>query len=127
MSEFISAREYQLAWMVYLSAGLAFSAIWWRLVRKLPSAVLSELLLGLAVVAIFTPWYASERQEHLAPAIMVAVLELLFGGTPGSMKNGVSSIAVMLAAMLAMLVYLVIRHLRRPRSRPTPYDHDDMS
>lgn len=115
MNDLIPTYEYHLAWGAYLLAGLAITLIWWQLVRKIGSQIFRELLLGLALVAIFTPWFASEQQAHLAPALMVVGMELLLGGTAESARNGILGIAALLAATLAMLTCLIIRHWRRRR------------
>ena len=66
MNEFINQYQYVLAWFVYISSGLIFSLFWWRLTRLITHRGWRELLRGISLVVIYTPWFTSEAQEHLA-------------------------------------------------------------
>jgi hypothetical protein len=105
MNEFINQYQYVLAWSVYISSGLIFSLFWWRLTRLITHRGWRELLRGISLVVIYTPWFASEAQEHLAPAIVVVLLDLLVGFS----DNGVSGSLALLLASAAMLAGLIGR------------------
>ena len=73
----LTEQSYQLAWGVYLAAALGFLL----LVRYYLAAILSPgamvtLLLVLAAL-VFTPATASEDAETIAPAVLVALFDLL--------------------------------------------------
>lgn len=109
---FIDAYQYHLAWATYLCAGLVFCLFWWRLTRHLANAGIRDLLRGLALVLMFTPWYVSEAREHLAPAVVVVLMDLLVGST----DNGLAGILLLLVMLGLMLAGLLIRLLLRRRS-----------
>ncbi len=111
MNAFINAYEYQIAWGAYLLAGLAFSLYWWRVTRGIGHAGWRDLLRGVSLVLMFTPWYASDAHENFAPAVMVAVLDLLFG----SADNGLAaSLALLMSTAVMLVVLLVKRLVRKP-------------
>ena len=107
MSIISSVDGYHLAWAVYLAAGLLASLVWWRATRRFRHQGWRDLLRGLAVVMIFTPWYASNTHEHFAPATMVVVMDLLLGDP----ANGLAGSLVLLAATAVMLLVLLVRRL----------------
>jgi len=105
MNEFIDQYQYVLAWSVYISSGFIFSLFWWRITRLVRHRGWRELLRGISLVVIYTPWFTSEAQEHLAPAIVVVLLDLLVGFS----DNGVSGSLALLLASAAMLAGLIGR------------------
>ena len=113
MNAFVDAYEYHIAWSVYLCAGLVFCVCWWKVTGYLRHQGWRELYRGLAVVIMFTPWYVSDAREHLAPAVMVAAMDLLIG----SSDNGLVGSLVLLVAIALMLAALIARQLIRRRAQ----------
>ncbi|MEX0942158.1 MAG: hypothetical protein WD002_06380 [Pseudomonadales bacterium] len=102
-------NEYMIAWTLYLAAGVGCCLVWWRLTRFIGSRGLREILRGLLIVLIFTPWYAGESPEFYAPAIVVLLMDLLLEGARSGMKGGIA----LLFATFFMLLVLTVRQLRR--------------
>jgi hypothetical protein len=96
---------------VYVAAGAGCCLVWWRLTGFIGSRGIREILRGLAIVLIFTPWYAGESPEFYAPAIVVLLLDLMLEGAKSGMKGGI----VLLFATFLMLLVLTVRQLRRSR------------
>ena len=85
----IENNEYVVAWLVYFLAGLGCCLFWWKLTSWIKNRGWRDLLRGLAVVIIFTPWYAGDSPEFYAPAIVVLMMDLLLEGARSGMKGGV--------------------------------------
>lgn len=107
----VVTHEYLVAWTIYVVAGIGCSVVWWKITSHIKSAVWRDILRGLAIVAIFTPWYAGDTPEFYAPAIVVLLMDVLLSGTESGMKGGV----VLLLATFLMLLVLTIRQFRRGR------------
>ena len=107
MDDFVNLYQYHLAWLIYFLSGSVFSLAWWRLTSGVKNAGWRDLVRGMALVFIFTPWYVSEAQEHAAPAIVVAVMDLFLGST----DNGLSSAICLLSVTAIMLVWLLGKRL----------------
>jgi|TARA_Y100000310_G_scaffold345184_1_gene462444 hypothetical protein len=103
--------DYLIAWMVYLLSGVGCCLVWWRLTRALASKSWRDLLRGVVVVLIFTPWFAGDSEEFLAPAIVVLLFDLLLAGA----KNGLQGGVVLLSTLFVVLVILTIRQLLKKR------------
>ena len=103
--------DYLIAWLLYLLAGVGCCLVWWRMTRGLVHMGLRDLLRGFVVVLIFTPWYAGESQEFLAPAVVVLLFDLFLEGARSGMTGGV----VLLSMMFVLLLFLTIRQFQRKR------------
>jgi hypothetical protein len=106
--------SYLLPWAVYVAAGVAFCAFWWRATSGIGQDPGRRLLRGLAIVLIFTPWFAGDSPEHFAPALLVLVFELLIVDT----SLGARAALALGTAMAFMLIGLAVtwwllRHRRR--------------
>jgi hypothetical protein len=110
---FIDDNQYLLAWLTYFFAAVGCCLFWWKVTSFIKNAGWRDLLRGVALVVLFTPWYAGESPEFYAPAIVVLLMDLLLEGAKSGMKGGVA----LLFALFAMLLILTIRQLRRHRSR----------
>lgn len=105
MNEFIGQYQYILAWSLYIGSGLIFSLFWWRITRFVNHRGWRELLRAISLVLIYTPWFTSAAHEHLAPAIVVVLIDLLLG----SSDNGLAGSLTLLLASAAMLAALIGR------------------
>lgn len=103
--------EYVVAWTIYVVAGIGCSVVWWKITSAIRSRGWREILRGLVVVLVFTPWYAGESPEFFAPAVVVLLMDVMLEGTRSGMKGGV----VLLFATFVMLLVLTARELRRRR------------
>ena len=111
MDDFIGTYQYAIGWTVYVAAGVFFCMFWFRLTRPVGHPGWKDLLRGVALVVIFTPWFASEAHEHYAPAIVVVLMDLLLGST----ENGLAGSMVLLVAVAIMLGVLIVRRLLSDR------------
>lgn len=115
MDAFINEYQYTIAWLVYLVAGLVFSAFWWKLTGVIRHSGWRDLFRGIALVVIFTPWYIGEAHVHVAPASMVVGMDLLLGST----DNGLAGALVLLVMTAIMLAVLIGKRLLHRSARET--------
>lgn len=111
MDEFIGTYQYAIAWGIYLASGVVFCLFWFRVTRRIGHPGWKDLIRGIAIVVIFTPWYTSEAHEHYAPAIVVVLMDLILGST----ENGLAGSMVLLIAVAMMLGVLIVRRLLSDR------------
>ena len=107
VNEFIGNYQYFVAWTVYIGSGLVFSLFWWKITKLVAHRGWRELLLGISLVVIYTPWFTSDAHEHLAPAMVVVLMDVLLGAS----DNGLAGSLALLLATAAMLAMLIGRRL----------------
>ncbi len=114
MNDFISQYQYVIAWTVYILSGLGFSLFWWHITSKLRHPGWRDLLRGVSLVMMFTPWFTDTSHEHMAPAIFVLMMDVLLG----SNDNGLAAALTLLTSLALMLVVLVARRFILARRAP---------
>jgi hypothetical protein len=105
VNQFIFEYQSAIAWSVYIGSGLIFSLFWWKVTRLVAHRGWRELLRGISLVVIYTPWFTSEAHEHLAPALVVVLIDLLLGAS----GNGLAGSLALLLATAGMLLVLIGR------------------
>jgi hypothetical protein len=113
----LTPENYQLAWLIYLSAGactLLYLRYIWR--GSMPSMVLLLLVLSLAAL-LLTPARPESGADTYAPALVVAAFDLLTYG-PEAVSRALRPIGFTLSVALALgaIIGLVQALLRRRKS-----------
>lgn len=116
MADFLGSYEYNLAWGVYFAAGVGCCIVWFKITSFITHRGWRELLRGLLIVVIFTPWYAGESAEFFSPAIVVLLMDLLLEGAKAGMKGG---IALLFSSFLMLLVLTARLWSRKKSDRGT--------
>ena len=98
-------NQYHIAWSIYLLSGFFCCFVWWRLTSYITHRGWRDLGRGFVVIFIFTPWYAGDTSDFLAPAVIVLLMDLLLEGAKSGMRGGI----VLLFSSFLMLVLLTIR------------------
>ncbi|SMF08602.1 hypothetical protein SAMN02745866_00634 [Alteromonadaceae bacterium Bs31] len=113
----MTENEYLWAWIYYvLGAGLLL-ACWWYLTRRIPWMELRHVLRLVMAVALLVPWYTNTQQEYMSPALLIALVEGLFDGSPAFWRAGTPLLSAVLAALvLSTIVFLVRWVILRRRS-----------
>ncbi|MFT6092346.1 MAG: hypothetical protein ACJA2Q_000229 [Pseudohongiellaceae bacterium] len=101
-----SEFDYSLIWLIYLSAGALFYWVLHNLTKSIGPSwwfySLRALYFGLA----FTPAYANDQGNSLAPALMVSTLDLITGGSAGASRAIIPLLMVLLASIvIATIVF----------------------
>ena len=72
-----------------------------------------DVLRGIVLVLIFTPWYTGDDIRIYAPAFLILAMDLLLEGAESGLQGGV---ALMFSSFFVLLVLAVRLYLyRRPK------------
>ncbi len=71
--------EYQIAWGIYLGAGLIFFSIWCWISQFIASSLFRAVSRATLFFLIFLPWNLPGEGWHFAPAILIVVFEFFIG------------------------------------------------
>lgn len=104
-------NEYFIAWTIYGVAGIGCCVVWWKITSYVDNRLLRDMLRGLAIVVVFTPWYAGDVHRFYAPAIVILLLDVMLSGAKSGLKGGIA----LLVGTFVMLLILAVRQLRRQR------------
>ena len=102
-----------MAWLVYLSAGIIFSLISWKVMKKVLWRELAYLLQSLLLAIIFTPWYVLPEDEILAPALIVFMLDLITVDITTSIRALIPLVMAMLFGIIVTIILSVLYRIRR--------------
>ena len=85
----ITQNDILLISLIYLTAAVVVFLILWRLTSVLKFELLVYMLRGLLASLIFTPWFINLQETTLAPALMVAMLDMITLGSAEIFRAGV--------------------------------------
>ena len=71
--------EYQIAWGIYLGAGLILFSFWCWVSQIIASSILRGVSRATVFLLIFMPWNLPGEGDYYAPASLVIVLEFSIG------------------------------------------------
>lgn len=117
--------DYYSAWAVYLAAGLAFSVISWKVMKKLLWRELAYLLQCLLMAIIFTPWYVLPEEAILAPALIIFMLDLVTIDATTSIRALIPLVMAMLSAVIIAVILGVIYRVQRRRQLVNVIEDED--
>jgi hypothetical protein len=106
--------DYIAAWTAYLISAVIFSALSWRVLRRMAWRELAYVLECWLLALLFTPWYVMDGQNILAPALMVFALDIV---TVAPAEGVRALVPLVMALFLAMIVAGVLSVLYRMRHR----------
>ncbi len=107
-----TSLEYIIAWSVYFLSGLGCSWVWWKLTSGIQNRGWQDLLRGIVLVLIFTPWYTGDEIRIYAPAFLILAMDLLLEGAESGLHGGV---ALMFSSFFVLLVLAVRLYIGRRR------------
>ena len=96
--------EYQIAWGIYLGAGLIFFSFWCWVSQFIASNVLRGLSRATLFFLIFLPWNLPGESGSYAPASLIIVLEFFIGSAD---KIGGALVALALCIGFAAIFYVL--------------------
>ncbi len=109
----MDSQDYYIAWGIYLVAGIVFSLISWKVMRRYFWREMAYLLESLLLAVIFTPWYVLPEEEILAPALIVFMLDLITVDLTTSIRALIPLVMAMLFGVIVTLVLSVIYRIKR--------------
>jgi len=105
----MTESEYLYAWIYYLVGAGLLIACWWYITRRVPWFEVRFMLRLVVAVAILVPWYTNTQQSYLSPAILIALVELVFEGTSAFWRAGTPLIAAMVTCLLLSTACFTLR------------------
>ncbi len=103
-----SIGNYWFFWTLYLGAAAVFTGIFWKLTRFERAIWTSYSLRAVAIAVTFTPWYSNPQGSEMAPALMVAALDAITGGSAAAFRSFVPLfLAIFIALLLAGLMSFI--------------------
>jgi len=109
----VDSQDYYIAWGIYLVAGIVFSLISWKVMKRYFWREMAYLLESLLLAVIFTPWYVLPEEEILAPALIVFMLDLITADLTTSIRALIPLVMAMLFGVIVTLVLSVIYRIKR--------------
>ncbi|MDC1529191.1 hypothetical protein N8600_09130 [Gammaproteobacteria bacterium] len=109
----MDSQDYYIAWGIYLVAGIVFSLISWKVMKRYFWREMAYLLESLLLAVIFTPWYVLPEEEILAPALIVFMLDLITADLTTSIRALIPLVMAMLFGVIVTLVLSVIYRIKR--------------
>jgi hypothetical protein len=85
----ITQNDILLISLIYLTAAVVFFLLFWRFISILKIELLVYMFRGLLASLIFTPWFINLQESTLAPALMVAMLDMITLGAAEIFRAGV--------------------------------------
>lgn len=109
--------DYILGWTIYIAAGAVCYIIFYRATGVIRFKPIANMLRGIILAVMFTPWYVSADGDLMAPAIIVMMLDMVTLGGTAFVR---AMVPLVLSLIAAMIVGLATGLIKRAFSRPRP-------
>ena len=96
--------EYQIAWGVYLGAGLILFSLWCWVSQYISYGIPRAVSRASLFFIIFLPWNLPGQSSYYAPASLIIVLEFFIGSAD---KIGGALLALCLSIGSAVVVFVL--------------------
>lgn len=108
-------NESVIAWVIYVCAGIGCCFVWWKMTSFVNHRGWRDLLRGVVVVLIFTPWFYGETPEYYAPAVVLLFMDLLLEGSGSGLKGGFALLGSTFLMLCVLVVRIAAARLTRPK------------
>lgn len=105
----LQLQEYSLVWAIYYVAIVGLLMVTWRLFKGIPWRYLRRLLWITVLVLLATP--AIGQSNYWAPAWIIGILELLFGGVESAEPAGRILLMMWVVCVTSYTVVSLIKFL----------------
>jgi hypothetical protein len=109
--------DYIAAWTAYLIAAVVFSALAWRVLRRMPWREVAYVLECWLLALLFTPWYVLDGEKILAPALMVFALDVITVEPAAGVRALVPLVMALFLGMIVAGLLSVLHRVRRRKAR----------
>jgi hypothetical protein len=110
--------DYIAAWTAYLIAAVVFSALSWRVLRRMRWRELAYVLQCWLLALLFTPWYVLDDQKILAPALMVYALDIVTVEPAAGVRALVPLVMALFLGLIVAVLLSVWHRVRLRKARP---------
>jgi hypothetical protein len=109
--------DYVAAWTAYLIAAVVFSALSWRVLRRMRWRECAYVLECWLLALLFTPWYVMDDQDILAPALMVFALDIVTVEPAAGVRALVPLVMALFLGLIVAGLLSVFHRVRRRKAR----------
>ena len=109
--------QYLVAWLIYVVSGGLFTWVVIVFSRSL-RAWFRDLIVGSAMILIFTPWHFGDLSQYWAPALLVLLMDVLLEGTETGLQGGVVILCMTTAMVGVVLIRILLRRRKSVRNMP---------
>lgn len=109
--------DYILGWAIYIAAGTVCYIIFYRATGIIRFKPIANMLRGIMLALMFTPWYVSAEGDLMAPAIIVMMLDMVTMGGTSFVR---AMVPLVLSLVVAVLIGLSTGLIKKVFSRPRP-------
>ena len=110
----LTSIEYMIVWIIYVTAGVFAMLIVSKTTQFLPRQV-SSLVKVLALVLLFTPWFVSEGQGLMAPAVIVLIFDMLVKEQGEPLRAFMPLMVTSFIAILCLIINYVATSLLKKK------------
>jgi hypothetical protein len=100
---------YLTSWTIYLAAGTLCYILFYKATGRIRLKFIANSLRGMMIALIYTPWYVSETQDLMAPAVMVIPLDIITVGGDSFIRALVPLSLAVSAGIIAGLAWSLFR------------------
>ena len=119
----MEAWEYPLAWAAYVIAGIGLGGLLRLAFAKLGWTTRAWLM-GSYLVLAFTPWTLAGYPDHMAPAVLVLVMDILLKGGGNTLEGGLV-LVITYGVMLLSVMLMSVRRSKQKAAESSEKDHPD--
>lgn len=102
---------YITSWAVYLTAGTLCYVLFYKATGAIGFKPLANILRGIMIALIYTPWYVAADEELMAPAVIVILLDMITIGGNAVVRALVPLTLALIAAVFIALIAGLLRSL----------------
>lgn len=108
---------YLTSWAVYLTAGTICYVLFYKATGVISIKVIANILRGIMIALIYTPWYVAADKDLMAPAVIVILLDLITVGGNSFVRALVPLTLALTAAIIIPVLFSIARFFYRTRAR----------
>lgn len=103
----LTSGEYYFAWLLYLAGVVGLGIVWWRITAIIPQGAIRAILRVFYFALMVPPAMLVDGSQRMAPAVMVALLELTIGSPESLHRVYVPFAATFFLAVCLLIGYFV--------------------
>lgn len=103
---------YLTSWAIYLAAGTLCYILFYKATGWIRIKTIANMLRGIAIALIYTPWYVSESQDLMAPAVIVIPLDIITVGGDSFIRALVPLTLAVCSGIICGLAWSLMRRKR---------------
>ena len=102
---------YITSWAIYLTAGTMCYVLFYKATGAIGFKPLANVLRGVMIALIYTPWYVAVDEDLMAPAVIVILLDMITVGGDAFIRALVPLTLALIAAVVLALMAGLLRSL----------------